>query len=55
MSDVWLLASQHASTWAPGIFASCARPEFVPVALKLALRLAIQKALASWGSQNWRH
>ncbi len=46
--DQCLVACQHVSTWAPGIFASCIRPEFVAVALKLASRLAFQKPFASW-------
>lgn len=42
------VACKCVSTSAPDIFASCMRPEFVVVALKLALSMAIQKPLASW-------
>jgi len=49
-SDNWFsVVCRRISTWAPGIFATYVRPEFVAIAVKLA---AFQNPLASWLIRN---
>jgi len=52
--DRCLVACQHVSTWAPGIFASCARPEFCGSCLEACLKTGIPKPPCKLVHQQWK-